>query len=149
LYRERVGSLSVLSDNSAQSDAALTHINNVVRGNYSMPPSHGGAIVGEILADAALRQDWEAELAGMRDRINQLRVLLVDKLSAQNVDRDFSFIAKQHGMFSFLGLSVAQVDQLREQFSIYMVGSSRVNIAGISQSNIDYLAQSIAAVLTS
>ena len=149
LYRERVGSLSVLSDNSAQSDAVLTHINNVVRGNYSMPPSHGGAIVGEILADAALRQDWETELAGMRDRINQLRVLLVDKLSAQNVDRDFSFIAKQHGMFSFLGLSVAQVDQLREQFSIYMVGSSRVNIAGISQSNIDYLAQSIAAVLTS
>ena len=149
LYRERVGSLSVLSDNSAQSDAALTHVNNVVRGNYSMPPSHGGAIVGDILADSALRQNWETELAGMRDRINQLRVLLVDKLSAQNVDRDFSFIAKQHGMFSFLGLSVAQVDQLREQFSIYMVGSSRVNIAGISQSNIDYLAQSIAAVLTS
>lgn len=148
LYRERVGSLSVLSDNPAQADAALTHVNNVVRGNYSMPPSHGGAIVGEILADSALRQNWETELAGMRDRINQLRVLLVDKLSAQNVDRDFSFIAKQHGMFSFLGLSVAQVDQLREQFSIYMVGSSRVNIAGISQSNIDYLAQSIAAVLT-
>ena len=149
LYRERVGSLSVLSDNPAQADAALTHVNNVVRGNYSMPPSHGGAIVGDILADSALRQNWETELAGMRDRINQLRVLLVDKLSAQNVDRDFSFIAKQHGMFSFLGLSVAQVDQLREQFSIYMVGSSRVNIAGISQSNIDYLAQSIAAVLTS
>ena len=149
LYRERVGSLSVLSDNPAQADASLTHINNVVRGNYSMPPSHGGAIVGEILADQALRQNWEAELAGMRDRINQLRVLLVDKLSAQNVDRDFSFIARQHGMFSFLGLSVAQVDQLREQFSIYMVGSSRVNIAGISQSNIDYLAQSIAAVLAS
>ncbi|MEZ0121174.1 MAG: aromatic amino acid transaminase [Candidatus Reddybacter sp.] len=149
LYRERVGSLSVLSDNSGQSDAALTHVNNVVRGNYSMPPSHGGAIVGEILTDAALHQNWETELAGMRNRINQLRVLLVDKLSAQNVDRDFSFIAKQHGMFSFLGLSVAQVDQLREQFSIYMVGSSRVNVAGISQSNIDYLAQSIAAVLTS
>ncbi|MEZ0185083.1 MAG: aromatic amino acid transaminase [Candidatus Reddybacter sp.] len=149
LYRERVGSLSVLSDNSGQSDAALTHVNNVVRGNYSMPPSHGGAIVGEILTDAALHQNWETELAGMRNRINQLRVLLVDKLSAQNVDRDFSFIAKQHGMFSFLGLSVAQVDQLREQFSIYMVGSSRVNVAGISQSNIDYLTQSIAAVLTS
>ncbi len=148
LYRERVGSLSVLSDNAAQSDAALTHINNVVRGNYSMPPSHGGAIVGEILGDQALRQNWEAELAAMRDRINQLRVLLVDKLSAQGVDRDFSFIAKQHGMFSFLGLSVAQVDQLREQYSIYMVGSSRVNIAGISQANIDYLAQSISAVLT-
>ncbi len=149
LYRERVGSLSVLSDNPAQADAVLTHVNNVVRGNYSMPPSHGGAIVGEILGDSALRQNWETELASMRGRINQLRVLLVDKLSAQNVDRDFSFIAKQHGMFSFLGLSVAQVDQLREQFSIYMVGSSRINIAGISQSNIDYLAQSIAAVLTS
>ena len=114
-----------------------------------MPPSHGGAIVGEILADSALRQHWEIELAGMRDRINQLRVLLVDKLTAQGVERDFSFIAHQHGMFSFLGLSVEQVDQLREQFSIYMVGSSRINIAGISQANIDYLAQSIAAVLAS
>ena len=78
-----------------------------------------------------------------------MRILLVGKLSAQNVDRDFSFIAKQHGMFSFLGLSVAQVDQLREQYSIYMVGSSRVNIAGIAQSNIDYLSESIAAVLAS
>ncbi|MBL4782163.1 MAG: aspartate/tyrosine/aromatic aminotransferase [Porticoccaceae bacterium] len=147
LYRERVGSLLVLSDNPVQADAALTHINNVVRGNYSMPPSHGGAIVGEILADSALREDWESELSAMRSRINQLRVLLVDKLRAEGVERDFSFIAKQHGMFSFLGLSVAQVDLLREQFSIYMVGSSRVNIAGIGQSNIDYLAQSIAAVL--
>ncbi len=149
LYRERVGSLSVLGDNAIQADASLTHINNVVRGNYSMPPSHGGAIVGDILGDAALRQNWQLELSAMRDRINQLRVLLVEKLSAEGVDRDFSFIAKQHGMFSFLGLSVAQVDQLREQFSIYMVGSSRVNIAGISQANIDYLAQSVAAVLTS
>ncbi|MBQ0720071.1 MAG: aspartate/tyrosine/aromatic aminotransferase [Gammaproteobacteria bacterium] len=147
LYRERVGSLSVLGDSSTQAEAALTHINNVVRGNYSMPPSHGGAIVGEILGDQALRQSWESELAAMRNRINQLRVLLVDKLSAQNVDADFSFIARQHGMFSFLGLSLAQVEQLREQYSIYMVGSSRVNIAGISQTNIDYVAQSIAAVL--
>ncbi len=149
LYRERVGSLSVLGDNATQADASLTHINNVVRGNYSMPPSHGGAIVGEILGDAALHQNWQAELTAMRERINQLRVLLVDKLSGEGVDRDFSFIARQHGMFSFLGLSVAQVDQLREQFSIYMVGSSRVNIAGISQANIDYLAQSVAAVLAS
>jgi len=149
LYRERVGSLSVLGDNATQADASLTHINNVVRGNYSMPPSHGGSIVGDILGDAALHHNWQLELSAMRDRINQLRVLLVDKLSAEGVDRDFSFIAKQHGMFSFLGLSVAQVDQLREQFSIYMVGSSRVNIAGISQTNIDYLAQSVAAVLAS
>jgi len=149
LYRERVGSLSVLCDSSSQADASLTHINNVVRGNYSMPPSHGGAIVGEILSDSALHQNWEDELTAMRSRINQLRVLLVDKLNGQGVDRDFSFIAKQHGMFSFLGLSGTQVDQLREQFSIYMVGSSRVNIAGISQANIDYLAQSIAAVLKS
>ena len=149
LYRERVGSLSVLCDNPAQADASLTHINNVVRGNYSMPPSHGGAIVGEILGDSALRQSWEDELTTMRSRINQLRVLLVVKLNGQGVDTDFSFIAKQHGMFSFLGLSGTQVDQLREQFGIYMVGSSRVNIAGISQANIDYLAQSIAAVLES
>ncbi len=149
LYRERVGSLSVVGEKAVHSDALLTHINNVVRGNYSMPPSHGGGIVGEILADQALRQNWEAELTAMRDRINHLRVLLVEKLAAQGVERDFSFIAQQRGMFSFLGLSVAQVDQLREQFSIYMVSSSRVNIAGISQANIDYLAQSVAAVLAS
>lgn len=149
LYRERVGSLSVITESSAQSDAALTHINNVVRGNYSMPPSHGGAIVGEILGDHGLRESWESELTMMRDRMNQLRILLVDKLTAQGVDRDFSFIAKQHGMFSFLGLSSAQVDRLREQFSVYMVGSSRINIAGISQSNIDYLAKSIAKVIES
>lgn len=149
LYRERVGSLSVVGEKAAQSDALLTHINNVVRGNYSMPPSHGGAIVGEILADQALRQSWETELAAMRDRINRLRVLLVDKLTAQGATRDFSFIAQQRGMFSFLGLSVEQVEQLREQFSIYMVGSSRINIAGISQANIDYLAHSVAAVLAS
>lgn len=147
LYRERVGSLSVITESSAQSDAALTHINNVVRGNYSMPPSHGGAIVGEILGDHGLRESWESELTMMRDRMNQLRILLVDKLTAQGVDRDFSFIAKQHGMFSFLGLSSVQVDRLREQFSVYMVGSSRINIAGISQSNIDYLAKSIAKVI--
>ncbi|PCJ35200.1 MAG: aromatic amino acid aminotransferase [Cellvibrionales bacterium] len=149
LYRERVGSLSILGDNATQADASLTHINNVVRGNYSMPPSHGGAIVGEILGAPVLHQNWEDELTAMRSRINQLRVLLVDKLNGQGVDTDFSFIARQHGMFSFLGLSGTQVDQLREQFSIYMVGSSRVNIAGISQVNIDYLAQSIAAVLKS
>ena len=147
LYRERVGALSLLGGNAAQANAGITHINNVVRGNYSMPPSHGGAIVGEILGDQALRQEWETELTLMRKRINGLRVLLADKLAAQGVDRDFSFIAKQRGMFSFLGLSSAQVDQLREDFSIYMVSSSRVNIAGISQSNIDYLVASLAAVI--
>jgi aspartate aminotransferase len=147
LYRERVGSLSVVAANPAAADTALTHINSVVRGNYSMPPSHGGAIVGVILHDAPLRQSWERELAGMRDRINGLRTQLVDKLAAAGATRDFSFIRGERGMFSFLGISQRQVGRLREKYGIYMVDSSRINVAGLSLDNIDYVAEAVVAVL--
>jgi aspartate aminotransferase len=147
LYRERVGSLSVMGTSPSSGEAALTHINNVVRGNYSMPPSHGGAIVGEILQDAELRLSWQNELATMRDRINKLRELLASRLNAIVPDRDFSFITRQHGMFSFLGIEAEQVRQLRESYSIYMVDSSRINVAGISDSNIDYVSTAIAKVV--
>ncbi len=147
LYRERVGSLSVVGKSPAIADATLTHINNVVRGNYSMPPSHGGAIVGTILQDSELTAAWLAELTPMRDRLNSLRKDLVENLVAKGAPQDFSFIQRQHGMFSFLGVTPGQVERLRSDYSIYMVGSSRINIAGISQSNIDYVAQAITAVL--
>ena len=147
LYRERVGSLSVIAGNEPEASAAVSHVNNIVRGMYSMPPSHGGAIVAEILGDDALQQEWRAELDGMRERINGLRRLLNEKLRERNVARDFSFIERERGMFSFLGLSEAQVARLIADFGLYMVNSSRINVAGISQTNVDYVADALAAVL--
>ena len=147
LYRERVGSLSVIAGNEPEASAAVSHVNNIVRGMYSMPPSHGGAIVAEILGDDALQQEWRAELDGMRERINGLRRLLNEKLRERNVARDFSFIERERGMFSFLGLSEAQVARLIADFGLYMVNSSRINVAGISQTNVDYVAAALAAVL--
>ena len=112
-----------------------------------MPPDHGAAIVSYILHDAGLRAQWVKELEEMRGRLNGLRKLLVDKLAARKTPIDFSFIAKERGMFSFLGITKEQVIRLRDEFHIYMVESSRVNIAGINHSNVDTVADAIAAVL--
>lgn len=147
LYRERVGSLSVVAGHDAAASAAVSHVNNIVRGMYSMPPSHGGAIVAEILGDDALQREWRMELDGMRERINGLRRLLNEQLRERNVARDFSFIERERGMFSFLGLSEAQVARLIADYGLYMVNSSRINVAGISQTNVDYVADALAAVL--
>lgn len=147
LYRERVGSLSVVGDSAQRAEIAVSHVNNIVRGIYSMPPSHGGAIVAEILGDPELARQWREELDGMRERINGLRRLLRKKLQARGVARDFAFIERERGMFSFLGLSEAQVARLIGEFGIYMVNSSRINVAGISQTNVDYLVEALAAVM--
>lgn len=147
LYRDRIGALLVLSPTPEQSDAALTHINNIARGIYSMPPSHGGALVKTILNDPALYTQWQAEVDGMRARIHMLRALLCDTLKKQGAKRDFEFIKREHGMFSFLGVSKEQVQRLRAEFSIYMVDSSRINVAGVSPRNVEYLAQAIISVL--
>ena len=112
-----------------------------------MPPDHGAAIVGQILDDAKLRALWIKELAEMRERLNGLRKLLVDKLAERKTPMDFSFIAKERGLFSFLGITKEQVIRLREEFHVYMVESSRINIAGINHANVDYVADAIAAVL--
>lgn len=148
LYRERVGSLSILGARPDVAAAAVTHVNSIVRGIYSMPPAHGGAIVAAILNDSDLRMNWQAELAVMRNRLNGQRTLLVEELGKAGAPRDFSFIDRQFGMFSFLGISPEQVRQLAEQYSIYMVESSRINVAGVSGRNVRYLAQAIAAVLS-
>ncbi len=147
LYRERVGAASFVSANAEASKLVLANASNVARGIYSMPPDHGAAIVSHILHDPALRAQWVKELEEMRGRLNGLRKLLVDELAARKTSLDFSFIARERGMFSFLGITKEQVIRLREQFHIYMVESSRVNIAGINHGNVDTVADAIAAVL--
>lgn len=147
LYRERIGSCSVIAKDANTANIAQSVLLYVVRCLYSMPPAHGAAIVETILGSKELTQEWLDELKVMRDRINGNRAILVDKLKANGVNRDFSFIARQKGMFSFLGVAPEQVARLQKEFSIYMVGSSRISIAGISEDNVDYLAQSIAKVI--
>jgi len=147
LYRERIGACSIIGATPAATDIALSVLLSDVRVIYSMPPAHGAAIVETILSSDELRQQWYVELQEMRDRINGNRQLLVDKLTLNGVTRNFDFITHQKGMFSFLGITPAQVQQLQSEYSIYMVGSSRMSIAGIALSNVDYLAASIAKVL--
>ncbi len=149
LYRERVGAVSVVSGSPENAAAVFSNLSNIARSIYSMPPDHGAAIVDRVLHDAELEALWLKELGEMRARINGLRALLVRRLNERGVDRDFSFIEKERGMFSFLGISREQVVRLREEFHVYMVESSRVNIAGINSANVDYVADSIAAVLKS
>jgi aspartate aminotransferase len=147
LYRERVGAASFISANAEAAKLAAANAASVARGIYSMPPDHGAAIVAHILGDSALRAQWVQELEEMRTRLNGLRTLIVDKLAARKTAMDFSFIAKERGLFSFLGITKEQVIRLREEFHIYMVESSRVNIAGINHANVERVADSIAAVL--
>ena len=147
LYNERVGALTLVAANSEAAEAAHSHLKICVRTNYSNPPAHGGQIVAEILGDPDLRQRWEVELADMRNRINDMRHLFVETLDEQGAGRDFSFIAHQRGMFSYSGLTPAQVKALRERHSVYIVGSGRINVAGMTEANMEYLCEAIADVL--
>ena len=149
LYGERVGALSVVAHNREEAARLLSQVKRVIRTNYSNPPTHGGAIVAAVLANAELRQQWETELAGMRDRIRAMRYALVDKLKAQGVAQDFGFIAQQRGMFSYTGLTADQVEKLRADYGIYAVGTGRICLAALNNRNIDYVAAAIAAVLKS
>ena len=147
LYRERTGILTSVSESPVLAGAALSHMLNIAREIYSMPPSYGGAAVGILLADEALTAEWKAELAEMCSRMIDLRALLVNKIHERGVEEDFSFINRQKGMFTFLGITPEQVQSIRDEYAIYMAGSSRINIAGVSSSNVDYLADAIAATL--
>lgn len=147
LYSERVGALTIVSGSEDSAQAALSHSKACVRTNYSNPPRHGAAIVATILGDDDLRSRWVAELTEMRERINGMRLLFAEKMAAKAPGTDFSFITNQRGMFSFSGLSPMQVDQLRTQYGIYIVGSGRINVAGMTESNMDRLCDSIAKVL--
>jgi len=147
LYRERVGLAAIITKDTDTRKIAQSQIQSVARGIYSMPPSYGGALVDIILADTQLRQIWENEVTEMRERMTTLRQLLVDNLSTQNIDKDFSFVKQQKGMFSYLCIAPEHVQQLRKQHSVYFVDSSRVNIAGINTNNVEALATAIAATL--
>lgn len=147
LYRDRIGACSIIGKNESSADIINSVLLRVIRVNYSMPPAHGAAIVETILGSAELTDQWHRELGEMRDRISGMRRLLVETLVAQGVTRDFSFITRQNGMFSFLGIDKDQVRRLQDEFSVYIVDSSRISVAAISPDNVEYLAQSIAAVL--
>jgi aspartate aminotransferase len=147
VYRERTGAISVVCKDSGKASDVVTVINALTRKNYSMPPSHGPGIIDIILHDAELTTLWRSEVDAMRERINVLHAMLVERIAAAGIERDFSFLERQSGMFSFLGLSVEQVRRLREEYSIYTVDSARVNIASFNQRNIDYFVDALKTVL--
>ena len=124
-----------------------SQIKRVIRTNYSNPPTHGASVVAAVLSTPALRAQWESELAGMRERIRAMRTALVDKLRERGVTRDFSFVTRQRGMFSYSGLTSAQVDRLRNEFGIYAVSTGRICLAALNSRNIDAVADAIATVL--
>ena len=146
LYRERIGACSIIAKDAATADISNSVLLSVVRSIYSMPPAHGADIVSTILGSTELTQMWHDELDEMRNRINGLRTLIKESLAAKGIEQDFSFIDRQNGMFSFLGINKEQIERLQKEYSIYIVGSSRVNVAGISDANIDYFANAVADV---
>ena len=145
LYRERVGALITVSDTQARADAVHSHVLQIARSIYSMPPDHGAAIAACILADRELFELWIEELAAMRGRIQDMRALLAKQLRAATDDGSFDFIETQRGMFSLLGVAPATVDALRIKHHIYMTPDSRMNLAGIMPHNAAYVAEAIAA----
>lgn len=147
LYRDRVGTLSLLAADRATRDVVNSQVNNLVRTIYSVPPDHGAAVVSLILNNKDLHDEWIIELAQMRERLRDMRVRLNDALIEKTPDRDFSHLLRATGMFCFLGITTAEVLRLKKDFGIYMVDSSRINVAGITTKNVNYLAESIAATL--
>jgi len=147
LYGERVGALSVVCADKDEAGRVLSQLKIAIRTNYSNPPTHGAQVVATVLDTPALRQQWEDELAGMRQRIKQMRQLLADKLKAAGVAQDFGFIVRQRGMFSYSGLSKPQMERLRNEFGVYGVDSGRICVAALNAGNIDHVVASIAKVL--
>jgi aspartate aminotransferase len=149
VYRERVGALHLVSSSPAAADAAASQLVRIARGSWSMPPDHGAAVVHIILADETLRTLWLQEVGAMRRRIQGLRQEVVQQLREHCSRRDFAFILTQRGMFSYLGISSAQVRALRERHHVYMTDDSRMNIAGLRRENLEYFARAVAQVLAS
>lgn len=147
LYRERIGAISIVAGDSASARASGSVLLSLIRNFYSMPPAHGAAIVARILEQPELNALWQQELAAMRSRINGVREATVERIRATGIDRDFGFIARQRGMFSFLGIDKDQIRRLREEFAVYLIDSSRINIAGLNAGNLDHFATSLATVL--
>ena len=147
LYGERVGALSIVTTDKEESVRVLSQLKCVIRTNYSNPPIHGGALVAAVLSSSELRKIWEIELGDMRDRIRRMRVGLLDRLKAEGLDQDFSFIIRQRGMFSYTGLSPAQVDRLRVDFGVYAIATGRICLAALNSKNLAYVSSAIAQVV--
>jgi aromatic-amino-acid transaminase len=147
LYGERVGALSIVTASKEETARVLSQLKRVIRTNYSNPPTHGGKIVATVLGDPTLRAMWEEELAGMRERIRDMRRGLVERLRRHGVGGDLDYIVRQRGMFSYSGLAPAQVERLKNEFGIYAVSSGRICVAAINSHNLDYVADAIAAVM--
>lgn len=147
LYRERTGLLIALTSSQDRAGIAAGQLGRLARTIWSMPPDHGAAIVDRVLSQPELRRAWSDELAAMAARINGLRKLLADALTARTQGTDFSWITQQRGMFSRLDLTPAMVDTLREKHHVYCAPDGRINIAGVSRSNVEHVAASVAAVM--
>jgi len=147
LYGERVGALSIVTADRDEAARVTSQVKRVIRTNYSNPPTHGAAIVASVLATPELRELWERELAGMRDRIRAMRTGLVQRLRENGVNQDFSFVERQRGMFSYSGLNPKQVERLRDEFGIYAVGTGRICLAALNSRNIDAVAKAMAGVI--
>ncbi|WP_160105003.1 amino acid aminotransferase [Pseudomonas izuensis] len=147
LYGERVGALSIVSESKEESARVLSQVKRVIRTNYSNPPTHGASIVAAVLNSPELRAQWEAELAEMRLRIKGMRTQMVDLLAQNAPQRDFSFVGRQCGMFSYSGLSVEQVHRLRNEFGIYALDTGRICVAALNQSNIKVVTDAIVQVI--
>ncbi|AYA02414.1 aspartate/tyrosine/aromatic aminotransferase [Acinetobacter sp. WCHAc010034] len=147
LYGERIGGLTFVCDDQATAQKVLGQLKATVRRIYSSPPTTGALIVDQVLNNAALTETWQAELQEMRERIIRMRQILNEKLSHAVPERDFSYLVKQQGMFSYTGLSAEQVDILKDQYAIYLLRSGRMCAAGLNLNNIDYVADSIAEVI--
>jgi aspartate aminotransferase len=147
VYRERTGAISIVCENDQKAADVQTVINSLTRKNYSMPPTHGPAVIDIILHSDELTKLWESEVTTMRNRINSLRKILSEKIIASGISKDFSFLQRQSGMFSFLGLSVEQVHRLKNEFAIYTVDSARINVASFNDGNIEYFIDALSKVL--
>jgi aspartate aminotransferase/aromatic-amino-acid transaminase len=147
LYNERTGALTIVSPSAEESAVAMSHVKKIIRVNYSNPPAHGGLAARTVLSDEALYEEWIGEVAGMRERIKAMRRAFVDGLKQRGVEQDFSFIVDQRGMFSFSGLSDEVVAWLQTERSIYIVKGGRINVAGLTSGNMDYVCDAIAEAL--
>ena len=147
LYGERAGGLSLVCADAAEAERVLGPLRATVRRNYSSPPIHAAGVVARVLGDARLRAMWEADVQGMRERIQAMRRAVHEVLSAKRPGRDFGYLLTQRGMFSYTGLSPAQVDRLREQLGVYLIRSGRMCVAGLNTSNVERAAEAMAAVM--
>jgi aromatic-amino-acid transaminase len=147
VYGERAGALTVVCGSAAEADLVLGQLKATVRRNYSSPPIHAAGIVSRVLTDPALRAAWEADVNAMRERIAAMRRSLHGVLQAMRPGRDFGYFLTQRGMFSYTGLTPAQVDRLREEFGVYLVRSGRICVAGLNTGNVERTAVAMAAVL--